>query len=66
MAHFDGPQCQDVHQRSPALGSILTLVANSRLLATIPYIRRLPHEEFGPGRASCEFATSVKIGVKQR
>jgi hypothetical protein len=23
MAHFDGSKCQDVHQRSPALGSIL-------------------------------------------
>ena len=64
MAHFDGPQCQDVHQRSPALGSILTLVANSRLLATIPKIRRPPHEEFGPDSASCEFATTVNSGVK--
>jgi hypothetical protein len=42
----------------------LTLVANSRLLATIPKIRRPPHEEFGPDGASCEFAITVKIGVK--
>ena len=39
----------------------LTLVANSRLLATIPKIRRPPREEFGPDSASCEFATTVNL-----
>ena len=44
----------------------MTLVANSRLLATIPNIRRLPHEEFGPGGASCAFAASVNIDPNRR
>jgi hypothetical protein len=61
---FDRPKCLDVHQRSPVLGSTLTVVANSQEALSGPNSSCGGLRIFGIVASKCEFTTRVNLGVK--